>query len=84
MTPSRPPVQKITISLPADLMAYADAQARRLGTSRSHFISLVLAQLQAADEERLAADGYRFYAEEASAFAEASTQAVAEALDHER
>jgi hypothetical protein len=70
--------------VPADLLTYADAQARRLKTSRSHFISQALAQRKANDEERLAAEGYRFYAEEACAFAEASAVVVAEALDHER
>jgi metal-responsive CopG/Arc/MetJ family transcriptional regulator len=84
MTLPRPPAQKITISVPADLLAYADAQARRLKTSRSHFISQALAQRKASDEERLAAEGYRFYADEARAFAEASAVAVAEAFDHER
>ncbi len=69
MTLSRQPLHKITISVPADLLAYADAQARRLKTSRSQIISQALAQHKADDEERLAAEGYRFYAEEARAFA---------------
>ncbi len=84
MTLLRPPVHKITISVPADLLAYADAQARRLKTSRSQFISQALAQLKASAEARLGAEGYRFYAVEAGAFAEASAHAVAEALEHER
>jgi len=84
MTESRSPAQKITISLPADLLAYADAQAARLRTSRSQFISQALAQLKARDQERLAVEGYGFYADEARDFAEASIPAVAEALDDER
>jgi hypothetical protein len=32
----------------------------------------VLARVKAAEEERLAAEGYRFYAQEAAEFAEAS------------
>jgi len=84
MTLSRPPAPKITICLPADLLAYADAQARRLKTSRSQFISQALAQLKVSDQARLAAEGYGFYAAEASEFAEASIHAVAEALDDER
>jgi metal-responsive CopG/Arc/MetJ family transcriptional regulator len=84
MTLSRPPAPKITISLPADLLAYADAQAHHLKTSRSQFISQALAQLKVRDQERLAAEGYGFYAVEAVDFAEASIHAVAETLDHER
>ena len=84
MTESRSPAQKITISLPADLLAYADAQARRLRTSRSQFISQALAQLKVSEQERLAAEGYGFYADEARDFAEVSLQAFAEALDDER
>ena len=84
MAESRSPAQKITISLPADLLAYADAQAQRLRTSRSRFISQALAQLKVRDQERLATEGYGFYAAEARDFAEASIHAVAEALDNER
>lgn len=84
MAASRSPAQKITISVPADLLAYTDAQARRLQTSRSQFISQALAQLKVSDQERLAAEGYGFYAAEARDFAEASIPAVAEALDDER
>jgi metal-responsive CopG/Arc/MetJ family transcriptional regulator len=72
--------RKVTISLPADLLAYADAQAERRSTSRSQVISEALAARKAAEEEALAAEGYRYYAAEASAFAEASAEAVAEAL----
>ena len=84
MTESRSPAQKITVSLPADLLAYADTEAARLRTSRSQFISQALAQLRAADQERLAAEGYGFYAAEARDFSEASLHAVAETLDDER
>ncbi len=84
MTTARPPAQKVTISLPADLLAYADAHALRLNTGRSQFISMVLAQFRANAEEQLAAEGYQFYAAEAADFAEASAHAAAEALDHGR
>ena len=84
MSEPRAPVRKITISLPADLLAYADAQAARLCTSRSQFISQALAKLKARDQERLAAEGYGLYAGEARDFAEQSLQAVAEALDDGR
>ena len=78
------PVRKVTISLPADLLAYADEQARLTGTSRSQAIGECLARSYRAAEEALAADGYRFYAEESADFAEAAAGAVAEALGDER
>ena len=84
MAESRSFARKITISLPADLLAYADAQAHRLRTSRSQFISQALAQLKASEQERLAAEGYAFYADEARDFGETSIHAVAEVLDDER
>ena len=75
------PVRKITISLPETLVEFADRQAARLSTSRSRVIADALSQVQAEEEERLAAEGYRFYAQEASEFAQASAAAVAEVLN---
>ena len=75
-------VRKITVSLPGDLVDFADREAARLNTNRSQLIARVLSDLRASEEDRLAAEGYRFYAQEASDFAEASTGAVAEALDY--
>ena len=76
--------RKITISMPAGLLAYIDARARTLNTSRSGYIARTLSQWRAAEEERLAAEGYRFYAQESAEFAQASAGAVAEVLEHER
>ena len=73
--------QKITISLPADLLRFADRQADRLGLSRSQVISKALAQAKVIEEERLAAEGYRFYAREAKEFSEAVSRAAAEAIN---
>ena len=75
-------VRKITISLPDNLVEFADREAARLSTSRSRVIAQALAEIKTEEEERLAAEGYRFYAQEASEFAEASAAALAEALDH--
>jgi hypothetical protein len=75
-------VRKVTISLPADLVDFADHEAARLNISRSRLIARVLSEIKAANEERLAAEGYRFYAEEATEFAEAGVSAIAEALEH--
>jgi len=41
-------------------------------------IGQALAEAQAREQARLAAEGYRFYAEESGEFADASAQAVAE------
>jgi metal-responsive CopG/Arc/MetJ family transcriptional regulator len=75
-------VHKITISLPIDLVEFADRQATKLGISRSRFIAYALSQMKAAEEDSLAAEGYRFYAREASEFAAASARAVSEAMEH--
>ena len=83
MTVQQSGTHKITISLPADLVEYADRRAREQGTSRSQVIGQALADLQAQEEEQLAAEGYRFYAQEAADFAAASATAVEEALDHD-
>lgn len=75
---------KISISLPADLAAYADEQARRAGTSHSQVISECLAAAQREAQEALAAEGCRFFAAKAAPFAEASAGPAAEAWDDER
>jgi len=80
---TRPPsVRKVTISLPPGLLEFTDRQAVQLKISRSEIISRALAQVKAAEDERLAAEGYRFYSQEASEFAAASACAFAEVLDH--
>jgi metal-responsive CopG/Arc/MetJ family transcriptional regulator len=76
-------VRKITISLPDSLVDFADREAARLSISRSRVIAQALSEIKAEEEERLAAEGYRFYAQEASEFAEASATAIAEVLDHD-
>ena len=76
-------VRKITISLPGNLVEFADREAARLSISRSRVIARALSEIKAEEEERLAAEGYQFYAQEASEFAAASAAAVAEALSHD-
>ena len=73
-------IRKVTISLPGDLLEYADRRAIRTRQSRSQVIGQALAEAQALEQTRLAVEGYRFYANESSEFAEASAPAVAEAL----
>ena len=74
-------VRKITISLPSNLVEFADREAVRLSISRSWVIAQALSEIKAEEEERLAAEGYQFYVQEASEFAAASAAAIAEALD---
>jgi metal-responsive CopG/Arc/MetJ family transcriptional regulator len=76
------PVRKLTISLPIKLADFLDREAARLNVSRSRLIARALSEARLAEEERLAAEGYLFYAQEASEFAHATSNAVAEALEH--
>jgi|GEM_PF-1028753 len=73
-----PSIRKVTISLPLHLIEFADRQAERLRISRSEIIGRALAQAKAAEAERLAVEGYRFYSQEAGEFAEASARSFAE------
>lgn len=76
---TRETMRKITISLPDELVEFADDYAKALHTSRSQAIGMALAAVKSRAEERLAADGYRYYAQEANDFADATISAVAEA-----
>ena len=73
-------IRKITISLPSDLLDYADRRASETRLSRSQVIGQALAEAQALEQARLAAEGYRFYAGESIEFADSSAQAVADAF----
>ncbi|MFN2226595.1 MAG: hypothetical protein ACK2UY_09815 [Anaerolineae bacterium] len=70
---------KGTVSLSDRLVSFTDREAARLELSRSVPIARILAKRKAAYEANLAGEGYRFYAHEASEFAEASAGAVTEA-----
>jgi metal-responsive CopG/Arc/MetJ family transcriptional regulator len=74
--------EKITVSLPRELIHYADQRAAALGKTRSQIIGEAVAGLRAKDEEDLAREGYMFYAEEAATFAASSLRAVSEAIEH--
>jgi metal-responsive CopG/Arc/MetJ family transcriptional regulator len=82
MSEATVPVRKLTVSLPARLADFLDREALRLNVSRSKLVADALREVQAAEEERRAIEGYRFYAHEASDFAQASIGAMAEVLDH--
>lgn len=80
MTGMTTAVRKVTISLPAQLADYVDREAARLRISRSRLIARALSDARVAEQQRLAVEGYLFYANEASEFAQASATAAAEAL----
>ncbi len=62
-----------------------EARARRGSRARFERVLAKVPDVEPAEddrmEERLAAEGYRFYSQEASDFAAASARAVAEVLD---
>ncbi len=62
-------LRKITITLPGNLVEFVDRQAACLKVSRGQVIAQALSEIKAVEEERLAAKGYQFYAQEAGEFA---------------
>lgn len=73
-------ILKVTLSLLRVLVARLNAKAERLHASRSQIIAPFVTGCRATGREREAAEGYRFYAEEAVAYAAASASAVSEAI----
>lgn len=71
-------IKKVTISLPEELLAYADSRAGDQRTSRSSVISELLAHERLRQLDALAREGYELYAREALEFAESTAEAVAE------
>ncbi len=76
-------MRKITVSLPKDLIDFADTLAMTKKTNRSEVIADALTAKKEREETELAAEGYRFYAQEAEDFAAASLSAVSEALGYD-
>jgi len=73
-------VRKVTVSLPRHLLEYADRKAAEQGTSRSQVLAELIAEMAARERDELAAEGYRFYAQEAEEFATASLRLSSEAI----
>ena len=71
--------QRVTVTLPDDVAAYADDVARRTGRSRSAVVAQAIDNLRRADIERLLAEGYQALAEESQHFAEEALPLAAEA-----
>jgi len=74
-------IHKVTVSLPGDLVAFADQRAAQMQSSRSQVISQALAYVRSIEEDQLAAEGYQFYSQESEEFAAASPQATTNALN---
>jgi metal-responsive CopG/Arc/MetJ family transcriptional regulator len=55
-------LREVTVSLPDELLDYADQRAKELKTSRSEIIRNALSAVRASETEKLAAEGYRYYA----------------------
>ncbi|MGH2350689.1 MAG: DUF6364 family protein [Chloroflexota bacterium] len=76
--------EKVTLSLPKDLVVFADAEAAQQGTNRSRIVAELLAQERQRRRDALAAEGYQFYSSEAREWAGLTQTAVAEAVTRER
>lgn len=72
--------RKVTVSLPEDLVHFADVKADERGTSRSELIGELLGDLRRRELDDLAREGYGFFAGESREFAESSARAVSEAI----
>ena len=77
-------VQKVTVSLPEELITFADMKAAQRGVSRSRFIAELLAEYKLGEKDILAAEGYEFFAQEAEEFAAATQNATKESWDNDR
>ncbi len=80
MTTLTPTMRKVTVSIPNELVEFADRKAKKQKRSRSELISLLLADLKAKEEAQLAVEGYQFFAQEAIEFAQATSKATAEIM----
>ena len=76
-------MRKITITASEDLIEFVDERARQTQSNRSRVINDILEAFRQSELNRMAAEGYRFYAEEAVAFAKASAEAVSAAISQD-
>ena len=74
------PIAKITISMPRELVTFADRLAGEKSTSRSGVIADLLRKAQEEQIEALMAEGYREMAEENLALAEQALTLTAEVM----
>jgi Arc/MetJ-type ribon-helix-helix transcriptional regulator len=71
-------MKKVTVSLPDDLLRFADERAGQVGKSRSQVVAKALEILRRVERDRLLAEGYRFFADLDVELAEADMAAVNE------
>jgi hypothetical protein len=70
--------RKVTVTVPEELLEFADEVAEERGESRSGVFAEALAALRVAERERLLAEGYRFYADVDRELAEEGLEATVE------
>jgi hypothetical protein len=75
--------RRVTLTLPACLIQYADCKAAELGVSRSQVVADVLSRACTCERNDLAAEGYRFYARDAEEFAADCLCACSQALEEQ-
>jgi metal-responsive CopG/Arc/MetJ family transcriptional regulator len=75
-------LQKVTLTLPLDLIQYADDRAAAVATNRSQVVGEALTELRRREEEEAAREGYAFFGRQSEEFASASAPAVSDALAH--
>lgn len=73
--------KKVTVSLPEELVEYADRLALESSSSRSAVIADLLEWRRARVRDALAREGYAFYGDEAEEFAASTGSRVAEAVN---
>ncbi len=76
-------IKKVTVSLPMDLLDFADASAAKHGATRSALIGELLRERRDCDREALASEGYRYYGREAVEFASSTHRAAAAAVSED-
>ena len=76
--------RKVTVSLAADVVAFADLRAARLHTTRSQVIEEALRATHEQERDELAREGYRFFSREAEDYAAATLRLAHEVLEDDR
>ena len=72
---------KVTISLPDELVDFADKLAAEARRPRSQIIAALIEERRSRELRERLAEGYRYYAEENRRFAEAALPLAAEIWD---
>jgi metal-responsive CopG/Arc/MetJ family transcriptional regulator len=70
--------RKITVSLPSDLLRFADDLADQTGASRSAVVAEALDVLRRTETDKRLEEGYRFYADSDRELAEEGLEASRE------